>query len=551
MANGSKNAKNIKIQPMAKRVENRKNKKINLFLLISAIVALLGVVIGAVVGVVSYLNNREIDYLNDNLGKYIYIAASDYKSFEVEDTLDDVTDRDVEMSIIKLLTQNKGAMENGGATKRWVEITPGDLIDLYYIGYTLDGDGNKVYFDGGCNLSKLLEERTQEEVEKDMVEVGSGSLLFEYELIGKKTVDYLSISAKTSGSTEANDILYVTYSYILSDGACEDARSEYIDLSSPFVDERFGEGFREFLTGVKIGEKIKEPSSQFISNGTDGQDVYFDITVNGAFRNTGSEGKTALTVETYFPMNYHSEEMRGVTAYFDIYVKGGIEYTETKLDENFITEVLKESEETLSSYEGQNILDKFRAKKRAELEVLRDEELATIIEDALWANLKDKVVIKEIPDFEIENCYNNYLSQFSADYENYYSSYYSNLDSYIRATLGIGSKEEWKPVLREQAEVGVVEKLLFYYVARAEGLYPSGDAYEEIYEDFVGGYLDSYLASLECSREDYKTEEEYLEAVAKYKEKMFSYYEEDYFEDNAYYIYVIDALSEYAVVVKK
>ena len=131
MANGSKNTKNIKTQPGAKRIENRKNKKINLFLLISAIVALLGVVIGAVVGVVSYLNNREIDYLNDNLGKYIYIAALDYKSFEVEDTLDDVTDRDVEMSIIKLLTQNKGAIENGGATKRWVEITPGDLIDLY------------------------------------------------------------------------------------------------------------------------------------------------------------------------------------------------------------------------------------------------------------------------------------------------------------------------------------------------------------------------------------------------------------------------------------
>ena len=118
MANGSKNTKNIKTQPGAKRIENRKNKKINLFLLISAIVALLGVVIGAVVGVVSYLNNREIDYLNDNLGKYIYIAALDYKSFEVEDTLDDVTDRDVEMSIIKLLTQNKGAIENGGATKR-------------------------------------------------------------------------------------------------------------------------------------------------------------------------------------------------------------------------------------------------------------------------------------------------------------------------------------------------------------------------------------------------------------------------------------------------
>ena len=129
-----------KTQQNTKELETKRRGKTEIFLIAFASVALVAIIVSIFAGVsMSSNKSRRVDFLNDNLSKYVSISKSAYDGITVEITgVDKVTERDIENAIIQLLCKNKSRepLYNGDPVKDKV-LTAGDVVYLYYRGYTL------------------------------------------------------------------------------------------------------------------------------------------------------------------------------------------------------------------------------------------------------------------------------------------------------------------------------------------------------------------------------------------------------------------------------
>ena len=106
--NNKKNpAKAVNTQPKGKAdtvvKEAKKRNGTEIFLIVFAIIAVVGIVASIIIGAISSKNkNKTIDYLNDDLSKYVTIS-DDYKKFTVDVTTDPIEDIDIEHEILKAL----------------------------------------------------------------------------------------------------------------------------------------------------------------------------------------------------------------------------------------------------------------------------------------------------------------------------------------------------------------------------------------------------------------------------------------------------------------
>ena len=131
--NPVRTAEKNKLSPRQKREwEEARKKKAKRALIITAIVLAAAIVIGAVaLLIVNIVENRKINYLKDDLSVYLTVPASAYRGLVYTSELEPVSDSDVDLEILRLLATNKGAVENGGAFKRYLTMTPGDRVELY------------------------------------------------------------------------------------------------------------------------------------------------------------------------------------------------------------------------------------------------------------------------------------------------------------------------------------------------------------------------------------------------------------------------------------
>ena len=527
--------------------EKRRQKRIRLFLIIFASVTALAILAGAVVGIVVLVRRQPVDYFNDNLGRYVYISEEDYRGFVIENTVAEVTERNVEQKILELLAKNRGKAQNNGEYQPTLTLTPGDEIEMRYIGYTKDVDGVKTYFGGGCNFYGEISM-------EDLFELGSGELIlgFELGLLGKNTADFASLNIYEGGTTAAGDIVYVTATAMYPDGRTE-RKAAYIDLSLSTNDEKFGEGFDDFLVGKAVGVKLTEEKngksevSSYAAKTEDGTIVYTDILINSTYRVSGSN---VLTVEADFPSDYAEESLRGKTVFFDVFVMGGIDYEAPEYNEAFVADVLKLTEEDLAAFEGDTLVQKHRAKLFSEAVEDYEEELRAVVENALWDYLMEKATFKRIPKVEVDSYYETYYSDIKTVYKEQGQYYgYSSLDDFAIAYLGLEEGEDWQSFLREEAEAAVKTKLVFHYICNKEEIALSEDETESRADALRTEYLDEYLTKVGCTPDKYKTEEEYLSKVAEYKREMEGYYGEDYFEYEVFYVYALDKILELVTVV--
>ncbi len=615
----------------ARAAEESKGRRLGgteLFLIIFAGVALVAILASIIVGVaVSAGNGKRVDYMNDNLGKYIYISPDVYKNISGKiEGVDPVTDIDVQGKIFSLLCENKGEAKYNGIYVKNQTVNVGDVVYIYYRGYTLNDDGSRNYFDGGCNFTGA---------DPSKLEIGSGQFVpgFESNMIGKNPKDYSTFTkydtsgnigegdrvyikyqrvdtqgAKLSGErivdlslgrdavdaswdigfyealvgesygrefsfeaygehdsnytvtayrvADGDELVQLTYSAYYFDGTVAQGQTSIVDLSDPAIDEKFGEGFRDFfLAGVPVGIKapITEPETGKATTlkttvGEKEQNAFYDITVNAVYE----VGDNPMPVEAYFPIDYQEESLRGKWATFEVYVMKSQEYDAPAYDDAFITGTLKYTAESLAGYEGNTLTEKHTAMLRAELIADYDAALDAATDDLIFKTLMEKAKFKSLPKLDVRDYYDSYYNSISSEFSTSYSNYYESIDAFAREYLGLSSNADWKAELERIAEDAVKQKLVFYYVMRDAELTVPESEYEERKAELLEEYLEATLKNAKVKRSNYETEEKYLEKVEEYRQSVRNRYTEDALREAVNYDYALEIIrNEYVTVTEE
>ena len=483
------------------------------------------------------------DYLKSTLSNYIDFPFDEFKGMSLPINIAKPRDIDVDVAILNLLASNKGAVLNDGAfVSTPVIITPGDVVHIWYNGYLLGENGEKVYTKGMCNFSSS---------QPASLEIGSGYFVpgFEANLCGWNTGHSPKFVKITEGEIKDTQIAYVSYTRLPEGGISSDkVTGGYVrvDLSDESLDDTYGVGFREAILSATIGEK------KSFSVTLDGKTHnYSDAVVNFV---TECE-ENPILVECYFPYDYGSAELRNKTAYFEVYVVNVQEYECPEFNDEYVKSFVNKADSAITeaellAYEGESYVDKFRAYIESALYKSYEETYKSMVEDAMWDKFLELSVVKKYPGGEVDKIYEEYLKDVDYQFEktggslqNSYTGEYEhfdNVDDFAIAYLGLSYSENknWKSVLHTMAKNLVKERLIMYYLVRGEGLVPSAEELEEkiegIKQEYVDEYVNQYLVSQNKTREDF-TEEEFAEFVEERKTELFRYYDEAYFAETAYY----------------
>ena len=605
------------------------NKKRLIIIIVSALLGL-SIIVGVAFGVWYAIYARRFDYLSGNISKYITLSKEDYSGYEVNATVPLPSELDVDERILQTLAKHKSKtpLNNGYYYRPDAPIANGWKLRIWYMGYTLDEDGKKVEIEGTSNFTSTSATE---------LEIGSGSFVsgFEISLIGKYMADYSKFSSVVKGSVRADDIVIVTMDAMLTESPAERYQNLKIDLAADDVDEMWGAGFRDALTGIEIGTTLQDPLVLRMPNGFDA--VYENVKVTSAIRPTvtytdGSysngeritveytvtptngearvertsftldeaviggnfggalrellytllgggeigEQKTAaktdiegnvysnpkvvsaerredkpITLDAHFPYDYGEKSLRGKTVKFDVYVTDAVVYNAPTLTDEFITETLKITAESLADYEGQTLTEKYREKVRAELMAEYDAVLEAQTDELVWEHLLSCVSYDDgvMPKGELRAVMNSYIEDFEAFCELYSNEY--ETEAYAAVDyFGISDGSKWREYVREIAVKDIVERMIFYYIAREESFLPDGQTELSLYNEKVDSLLSDYLEYKKCKRENYSTEEEYLAAVAAYRLEVIEKNGEAAIIEAVRYEYVMPKIIALATVIK-
>ncbi len=543
MANKKQQKKVIGTKNKAPAAVAAARSKAPLIIIIS-VLALVAIAGGIILGVFLANRNKPVDYWKDNLGKYISISEAQYKNYELpEIPLEKITEEGLQRKINKLLVANKSKDPlHDGAFVTNLPMSLGDVAYIWYRGYTVDENGVETDFEGGSNFSSQIAE----------LELGSGSFIpgFEEALIGVVPKEHSTFEKQTMGSVQAGDIIYLTALVYNPDGSYKSLKSERIDLGNKeAVDAKYGAGFTEFFIGKttetgtnepqKIGETIG--SKVFYVGGSSMATAYYDMKIDFATRCETNP----VTIDVRFPADYSKVSLRGVEAKFDVYVTYAKIYDVPTFDDKFVTETLKVKEETLAGYNGTTVTEKYTELLREEYKEEVTEQNRVVLEDEMWKYYKSVVTVKKLPESSVQEFYDSYYNEI----EQYYASYtasYETIDAFAVAYLGLASGADWRNHLIDKAKDIVLEKLLFYYIMREDGLEPPEAYYRAEYDKMYQEYLDYYIELNAETLSKYEGEE-YDREIALLKQEMDSYYGEQYFKESIYYDYATKILLEYAL----
>lgn len=474
----------------------------------------------------------KFSYTESDLSGYLTLAREDYMGLTLTVAIDPVSDMKVEERILKLRYQYRNSTpERDGASLRNQTVTAGDVLSIYYQGYSVDENGKKTYLDNTCNFSGGLSD----------LGIGSGSFIsgFEYGLLGKNPKDYSALKILKTGTIAEDTILYADFVAYYPDGSVKNATNARLDFSTD-LDAEYGEGFRAALLGKPIGTAVKAFTATVKSDATPTKIAYSDFKPN--FRTTGEENP--IVVKTRFPYDYSTESMRLKTVYFNVWIDSAILYTAPEFDDAFVKDKLKMSEEDLAAFEGETLTDRARASIRKTLEEEYEAGKRKLAEEELWKVLKQKAVVSKLPKSAVESVEQEYLDDLQKKYASYIENYGSSiggLEAFANEYYSLDGSTTYKEYIHTQAEDVVKEKLIFYDILRKEKKLPTGDEYQKLYDKAVDDALSYYISQSSYNKDSFESEEKYNEAVENLKKNLLSYYGEEYFREQAYY----EALMEY------
>lgn len=509
---------------------------------------LVGMVVGIVFGAIA-IANRPFDFIATDLSRYVPLLRSDYEDLTIEIDLDHVTEADVERRILQTLVANKNktALYNG-TSDRNRPIALGDMVKIWYRGYYME-DGKRVEFDGGNNI---VSENTTEE--NRTLEIGAGSFVagFEQGLIGIVPEDYSDLVKITKGEIGASDTVYLRMSATFPDGTTYKNKTVKVDLSDPMLEEKFGVGFAERVVGKSIGNMLGSFTTELrgASAGLSTA-IFSDVCV--LFKTTGEE--KPLTVEARFPLNHAEEELKGREVFFEVYISGVVHYDTPELTESFLTEKLSLTKEKLASYEGEDMIGKYRSYVHETLVEEYNEKRDKIIEDAVWAKMKEVAKKAETPRRAVRMMYEEYLLEFENDFEYYKGVYgYTSIEQFAADTLSISDGSRYKDYIWTMAQSATAEKMTLYYAIQLEGIVPTDDEtaamVAEKKDEMLAYYRDEYYGD-KYDRANYKSDAEYEKAIEELKGQVFSTYDEQYFIEEVHYAHAMKHLVTLPTIVDK
>ena len=547
----SENVKNIKEE----KVEGKKfiSEK-NLAVVITAGVLALILIAAAVVSLVQAIQSDVwFDYMNSDLGSYIELSE-EYKNIKLNVDVAKPHDIDIDVSILNMIYEDREKNKDrpNAVTGGRFTLSAGDEVKIWYNGYLLDEDGNKVYVDGMCNFSSTS---------PHTLGLGSSGFIpgFELNLVGKNIGDYDKFEKIVGGSVTENLIVYVSYSQTNKTDSTKTDKFTNVrmDLSED-LDAKYGAGFEAALMeltvgGAKTNLKAKVGETEV---------TYTDFTVNFAVEGN----KNPIIVETYFPYDYSQTNLRNETAYFEVYVSEVIDYICPEFTDEYLTKKIEDEEinvtlEELNKYEGATLVDKYYKFAKATMDEIYEGAYKGLVESAVWEHFSTIVKVKKYPGAKVDEMFDYYLDELSTIYINNGGQAYDSttgqykthdtLESYIAAYLGLSSSQNWKTYITNMAQNAVKERMTMYYLLKAENLLPTEAEYNaklaEIRQEFIDEYVIQYMEYEGKTEKDY-TDEEYAEIVRECTEDIDDYYDEDYFAVRVYYAFVAEAFIEWADV---
>lgn len=560
-------------------------------IIITSVLVLAAAITAAVLLIAdAYKMDKNFDYIESDLTGYLSFSPEKYKEYEVQIDIAEPHRKnengsgisDVEIQILNLLCAKREQIGDGNL-KFNETVEMGDTVHIWYRGYLIDNDGNQVPLASSfCNFASN---------KPTELAIGANSFSmigFDVNLIGVDPTQYARFTPIKEGtvSSEAGHIAYVSYSLSYNNNTSS-AKSERIVLADgkEKIDEKYGEGFFDFLNGTEIGRTGLSKTTTLKGK----EAKYTNLTVNFVTLCESKDtngGKDILTIETYFPYNYgttglSSAYLRNETAYFEVYIKGVVEHTVPELNDDFITELISAKNSQISAsdldkYANYEVKDKylelFASYDKSTLvykylcyveELLWDnyvKERNSMIEDEMWTHYLKSAAVKRYPGLKVENIYNQYVEDLRTNYnvnkdkrDEYGELVYEDIDAFAAAYLNLLEGEEWEDYLREMSQNLVKERLILFYIMKAENLTPTAEEYsaklEEIKQEYIDEYVRQYLEKKLADNENYDEHitnyDAFLDAR---KRELFDYYDEEYFSERAYYEYVIPTLLSYATV---
>ena len=564
-------------------------KKKKTVLAIVASVLLVAIITTAVlIGVNVY--NSNFEYLEYNLSRYLEFSGGPYKGYEMslsiakphEKNEDGTGVSDVEMAIqdiiYRMKYENSSPVFDGEYHDGTVAL--GDRVRLRYRAYVLDSEGKEIEVNGYNNFAK-----TDEQIKSgNTVAVGQYAG-FDFDglsaaLLGVNTADYAKFAKKTEGAVAIGDVVYIS---------CERAPVSDSEKVEVGLDVRIdlGDGdtlavWENILVGKGVGEELEDFTVTI-----DGVEYnYTETKIEYATTCEHGDGKPVLTVETYVPYGSSITALLNETVYLDVYIVGIQKYNPWHSDESqpysieldwnddTVNSLIESGElymlagdevnfdgETLSSYEGASLTEKFELYAWDYLM----EDYETYYKDlyfaAMWEYYLTAAEIKRYPEVKVDEIYDEYykdvIYQFEASggtitYTSGTSYTYDTLDEYAVAYLTLASGvTDWEGHLYSLSEALVKERLILYYIMKEEDIVPTAEelalAKEKVREEYVleGIKQDKKVNGTDTSG---YTEEEYEAYVDSIRQKIFAYYDDEYFTERAYREIAYEAFIDYANV---
>lgn len=521
--------------------------------------------------------DKWFNYTKANLNKYVVLSENDYKNYELELSIAKPHEIDIDVAILNLISAERfRTLQGDGGAYTNIPVTAGDKLVIRYRGYTLDEKGNEVV------ISTAMSNITYAEGTELQIGESNSSLPvgFELGLIGKNPEDFAKFEKITSGKIKdlqngKDLVIYVSGERVPKASVGTDKEKsdtlklqyKRIDLSDKDeVDKYFGTGFVDAVMTYDIGTAY---TTTFNINNKEYN--YKDLTINFATscekESTSQSGKAPLTVEGYFAYDFGIEgtataSLRNKTVYYDVWIEEIIPYdtpieSPDKLTDKFILDLVNEedsdlTEAELRAYEGDTIVAKYRNYVKKYLDDAYEEALNIMIENAMWERYLKLAVVNKYPKEKVDEIHKEYVDDVYYQYDynggslqdsqgNFQS--YDTVDKFAIAYLGLSEGDDWSATLYTMSENLVKERLILFYIMKAEDILPTDDELAEKVDEIKKEYLDEYLKQYIAYKEENDsafdkstlTGEAYDKFVEERRKELFDYYDEDYFEETAYY----------------
>lgn len=263
------------------------------------------------------------------------------------------------------------------------------------------------------------------------------------------------------------------------------------------------------------------------------------------------DASNPMLIETYFPKEYKEQTLAGKIAYFEVFVEKKddkyviTEYDVPALDDAFILEKLEMTEEKLSSYEGETLADKYYSYVRDENIFKGEMNQDNMALDAFWKSVLAGAVIKEYPEVQLQEAYDDMMNNIMSYYSAYYSSYYT-IDEFGCLYFGLKAGSDWKAEVEAVAKEEIKQQLVFYHIMNLEGTKPTKEEYEAKFDE----YLVSVLDEKGMNEDKFDTPEQYLAKKESTKAELINSKGEEYFKAMIYYEIGVKAAISYAEIIE-